>query len=113
MKPYTLIATLVLGLAGHAFAQAPSDPTATPRVDKRQARQQQRIDQGVASGQLTPKEAARLESRQAKIQQDEAAAKADGKVTGAERRQLKREQNQANRATYRQKHDRQKTAPAS
>ncbi|MGH6625206.1 MAG: hypothetical protein ACRECD_01450 [Burkholderiaceae bacterium] len=113
MKIQTLIAALALAAAGGAFAQtSPADPTATPRVDQREANQQKRIDQGVASGQLTPREAARMEKRQAKIHADEAAVKADGMVTRAERRKLHREQDRASRAIYRQKHDRQAVAPA-
>ena len=49
--------------------------TATPKVDERQANQQKRIDQGVASGQLTGKEAARLEKGQERVQQMEDKAK--------------------------------------
>jgi hypothetical protein len=40
-------------LAGNAYAQ-----TATPNLDKRQANQEKRIEQGVKSGELTKKEAA-------------------------------------------------------
>jgi hypothetical protein len=55
MKPLrTLTATAiatVLGLASAAvFAQAASAPAATPGIDKRQQRQEQRIEQGQASG---------------------------------------------------------------
>ena len=42
-------ATLAFAAAG-AFAQAASAPAATPGVDQRQANQEQRIDQGIASG---------------------------------------------------------------
>jgi hypothetical protein len=51
----------------------------TPRVDRREARQQKRIEQGVKSGELTPKEARRLEAQQAKIQVDEAKRKRMGR----------------------------------
>ena len=92
-----------------AFAQQQSDKT--PRVDKREARQQKRIDQGVKSGQLTPTEASRLEKQQAKIKSDEAKAKSDGKVTPKERAKLTKEQNRASRNIHRKKHN-QKTASA-
>ena len=81
MKTKTLVAALALTMAGLAMAQP-----ATPNLDKREANQQQRIDQGVASGQLTAKETNRLQKREAKLAADEAAAKADGTVTRAERR---------------------------
>ena len=119
MKIQTLIAALALTVGASAFAQAPAapvvpkDPTATPKIDQRQVEQQKRLDQGVASGALTPKEATGLQKRETKIQADKMAAKADGKVTKAERRKLEREQNKASKAIYRQKHDRQKTAPVA
>ncbi|MBP6494047.1 MAG: hypothetical protein KA287_07420, partial [Rhodoferax sp.] len=85
MKIQTLIATAALALSGVAFAQTtvivPKDPTATPRVDQHQANQEKRIDQGTASGALTPAEAARLEAGQAKNDAAEARMKADGTVT--------------------------------
>jgi hypothetical protein len=43
-----------------SFAQT----TSTPRIDQRQENQAKRIDQGVKSGELTPKEAARLKKGQ-------------------------------------------------
>lgn len=103
--------TLLLGLtllgAGAAFAQTP-DPTATPRIDKREARQEQRIDQGVASGQLTPRETRRLQAREARVENAEARAKSDGVVTSQERKHLAHLQNKDSAAIYRQKHDRQR-----
>ena len=119
MKIHTLIAAIALTFGGAAFAQAPvtttapKDPTATPKIDQREANQEKRIQQGVASGSLTPKEAARLEKRESKIKADEAAAKADGKVTTAERKKLNRELDHASRAIERQKHDGQKVKPAA
>lgn len=47
MKTKAFACALALSIAGLAIAQ-----TATPKLDKREANQQQRIDQGVASGQL-------------------------------------------------------------
>jgi uncharacterized protein YaiL (DUF2058 family) len=80
-------------------------------MDKREAKRR-RIDQGVASGQLTPREAARLEKREGKLAANEQAAKADGVVTRKERRRLQRQANRDSAAIYRQKHDAQKTPAA-
>jgi predicted transglutaminase-like cysteine proteinase len=91
----------MLFLAGFAFAASTDDPG----IQKREAIQQKRIDQGVKSGQLTPKETGKLERQQTKIKQDEERMKADGKLTPQERRKLKREQNRANRNIYRKKHN--------
>ncbi len=116
MKIQTLIAALALTVGASAFAQAPAapkDPLATPKIDQRQANQEKRIDQGIASGALTQKEATNLDKRENKIQADKLAAKADGKVTKAERRKIEREQNRASAAIKRQKHNGQKTAPVA
>lgn len=116
MNIQTLIFALALTVGGAAFAQVPAaptspkDPLATPKIDQRQANQEKRIEQGIASGALTQKEATRLDKREAKIEADKLAAKADGTVTQAERRKLTREQNHASAAVKRQKHDRQTAA---
>jgi Skp family chaperone for outer membrane proteins len=121
MKMKTLVAALSMTLAGLAMAQAPAapvapaakNPVATPNLDQREANQQKRIDQGVASGQLTAKETNRLDKREAKLAANEAAAKADGKVTRAERAKLQREANRDSKAIRKQKHDHQTAAPAA
>jgi uncharacterized membrane protein YebE (DUF533 family) len=111
---YTMkIQTLFLALtvtAGAAFSGAAFAQTATPKLDQREANQQQRINQGVATGQLTPREANNLQRRENKLNANEARAKADGVVTPAERRRLQREANHNSRKIYHKKHNR-RTAP--
>ena len=97
----TLVALFALTLAGFANAG-----TATPRVDRREARQDARIDQGIRSGALTPGEQARLRAGQAHIDRIEARAKSDGVVTMRERRHMERALNHENRAIRRLKHNR-------
>lgn len=104
---------LAAALAALAFTLPASAQTATPRVDQRQANQEKRIDQGVQSGQLNEKEAARLENGQSNVQKREDAAKADGVVTGKERAGLHNAQERQSKRIFRQKHDRQKAAPAA
>ena len=87
--------------------------TATPRVDQRQANQEARIEQGVQSGELTKKETAKLEQGQAKVQKMETKAKADGQVTQKERARLAKAQDKQSRKIYKEKHDKQKQAPAT
>lgn len=87
---------------GTAFAQAD-----TPVIDQRQANQERRIDQGIASGQLTEREAARLERQQDRINRMEDRAKSDGVVTPKERARIKAAQDRASRNIFREKHDRQ------
>lgn len=101
-KPILTLAVLA------AFALPVMAQTATPKIDQRQANQQQRIDQGVASGQLTSKEAARLEKGQERVQAMEDKAKADGKVTPKERARLQQAENVQSRHIAKQKHDRQR-----
>jgi hypothetical protein len=101
-----LIAALITGLMSlTAFTQDQPAPAKTPRVMKRQIKQQARIKEGVKSGELTKGETRRLELEQAKIQHDKKAAKADGQVTPQERRKLTREQNKASRDIRRLKHN--------
>jgi hypothetical protein len=102
MKTIKTLAVLSLVLPTLAFAQAN-----TPRVDQRQANQEQRIDQGIASGSLTQREANRLERGQQRVDNMENRAKADGVVTRRERAQLHQAQDRQSDRIYAQKHDRQ------
>ena len=105
-KLTTLATGVTLAIASiGAFAQAAAP--VTPRVDQREANQQARIQQGVASGLLTPRETAKLEKQQRHIARAEAHAKADGVVTPAERRHIRRMQDRASKNIYAQKHDAQ------
>jgi Skp family chaperone for outer membrane proteins len=115
MKMKTLVAALAMSMAGLVMAQttAPKDPTATPNLDKREVNQQKRIDQGVASGQLTAKETNNLDKREAKLAADKTAAKTDGKVTRAERRKLQKEANRDSKAIYKLKHNKKTAAVAA
>ena len=106
MKKVALVAGIALFTNFSAFAQTPA-PT-TPRVDQRQVNQEQRIQQGVQSGQLTTQEAARLEKGQARVDRMEDKAKADGTVTTQERKRLQHAENVQSRQIQREKHDRQR-----
>lgn len=102
MKNFKMLVAVALSLPVLAFAQ-----TNTPRVDQRQANQEQRIDQGVASGSLTQREANRLDRGQQHVDNMENRAKADGVVTRQERVRLHQAQDVQSRRIYAQKHDRQ------
>jgi opacity protein-like surface antigen len=86
-----------------AFAQAN-----TPTIDQRQANQEQRIDQGIASGQLNEREANRLNHQQEHINKMEDKAKSDGVVTKKERARIGRTQDRTSKHIAKQKHDSQK-----
>ncbi|HMU30833.1 MAG: hypothetical protein KF854_00975 [Nitrospira sp.] len=96
------VAILSMCVPSLVFAQAE-----TPRIDQRQANQERRIDQGIASGQLNEREATRLNNQQEHINNIEDKAKSDGVVTKKERARIKHAQDRTSRHIARQKHDRQ------
>ena len=100
--PLAALAVLVALLAG-STAQAGVIAT-------RKARQQQRIAQGVASGQLTARETARLESHEARLNGEIRAIRGanGGGLTAGERTLVNRQQNRLSRHIYREKHDGQR-----
>lgn len=103
----TLLGACLAAASLSGWAQA--QPASTPGIDQRQANQERRIDQGIASGELTARETKRLEKEQGVIHRAEDKAKADGVVTAKERRRLHTMQDRASRDIRRQKHDRQRT----
>lgn len=105
LKTLIVGSTLALAAIG-AYAQAVATP-AMPRADQRAAKQQARIGQGVASGQLNARETNRLDKQQARVATAETKAKSDGVVTGTERRQLRRMQDRSSKNIHHQKNDAQ------
>ena len=103
------LAVATLFAAGTALAQTPQpSPNQKPAtVNQRRENQQDRIANGVRSGQLTPRETRRLEGRETRlnhtIRSDRKAN--DGKLTAQERRQVNRRQNRISRSIYRDKHN--------
>ena len=96
-----LFAAGLIGLATVATA-LPADA----RINGRQYRQQQRIFNGVKSGELTGRETYRLERREGRIASYEARSRADGGgLSGRERYRIERMQDRTSRSIYRQKHD--------
>ncbi len=76
-------------------------------VGKRQREQQERIGQGIASGQVTAGEAAKVEGNAARINREvhnERAANG-GKLTAGEKAQVNRQQNRNSRQIYHAKHN--------
>jgi WXXGXW repeat (2 copies) len=81
--------------------------------NNREANQDQRIANGLRSGQMTSGEAARAERTQSNIDQqvhDDREANG-GKLTGQERQQINGEQNAASRQIYDEKHNGNTVAP--
>jgi hypothetical protein len=86
--------------------------SATGQVNQRKENQQDRIAQGVASGQLTAGETANLEKKEAAINQEVHVDRTlnGGKLTPAERKQVNKQQNQMSKQIYTDKHNAAKQA---
>ena len=114
MKASQLIQTLVALIpvaAGSAFAQTsgtPNDPFLQRNIN-----QQQRIEQGLQSGQLNTREAARLEREESRVERMEAGAMKDGTVSAQEAQRINQAQNRVSNDIYREKHDAQTGNPNS
>ena len=80
---------------------------------QRDVNQQERIEQGLKSGELNTKEAARLERQEAVVDHMQAKALKDGDLSAAERAKLAVAQNRVSRNIYREKHDEQTGNPNS
>jgi HAMP domain-containing protein len=104
------IAKILVAIGATLVVASASAQTATPVVTERQQNEAARINQGVASGELTKKETAQLRTEQRAIRAEKKAFKADGKVTAAERAKLRRDQNAASRHIYNKKHNAKKAA---
>jgi len=89
----------------HNSAVQNTDPKS--EVGKRAENQQDRIAQGIKSGQLTAGEAANLETKEARINKEvRNDRKANGgKLTQQEKAQVNRQQNKTSRQIYRDKHN--------
>ena len=77
------------------------------RIHDRETRQQERIQDGVTTGQLNAAEAGRIESAESKLKEKIAQDKADGKLTKKEKEHIDRRQNNLSQRIWRQKHDAQ------
>jgi hypothetical protein len=88
------------------FVWTANAQTVTPKVNKRQQIQKERIHNGIQNGELTRKETRLLAKEQRHIKRSERRAKSDGIVTKRERARLDRKQDRANRHIGRAKHNR-------
>ncbi len=98
--------SLILGLAA-AASLAAALPAAAMPVDTREHNQAERIEQGVRSGALTPREAARLHAREARLHRYEARVRFrhEGYLTPHARHRLQRMENRDSNAIWRLKHN--------
>ena len=103
--------TLIAAAVGTLFASMAFAQTATEV--QRNANQQQRIEQGLQSGQLNTKEAGRLEREESRVEHMEAHAGKDGNVSPQEAARINAAQNKVSQDIYREKHDAQVGNPNS
>ena len=77
------------------------------QVNRREQNQQNRIANGVKSGQLTPGETRRLERGEQRLEKNEKRdmAKDNGHLTKQDQRQLNREANHMSKRIYKDKHN--------
>ena len=97
MKSTTLTSICIGVFAVTSFAQ----------VNDRRENQQDRIAQGVQSGQLTPGETSKIENQERGLNGEIRADKAanDGKLTEAEKKRINHQQNGLSKEIYRDKHN--------
>ena len=86
-------------LASSAFAQNAQED------QQRNVNQQERIEQGLQSGQLSTKEAGSLERGQAHVDRKEANAAANGHVGAGEQRRIQGSENHQSNRIYNKKHN--------
>ena len=101
-----------LGLLALASSALAAGPRADEVVD-RDVNQQQRIEQGLKSGELNTREAGALERREGRIDQAETRGLADGKLSASEQARINRMQNRTSADIAREKHDAQNGNPNS
>jgi hypothetical protein len=100
MKTTTMTLLIAAGslFSAAGFAQVPQD-------QQRDVNQQQRVDQGLKSGELSTKEAGQLERGQQHIDRMQANDLKNGSISPAEQSRLNAAQNRQSAAIYADKHN--------
>lgn len=107
-------ARLLLGTVILTSAFVTSEAEARDRVDRRQTRQNVRVQEGKQSGEITEGEAARLRHTKRVVRRSEKRAEADGVVTDAEKARLEKMQDTRSQQIHRLKHnDKTNETPSS
>ena len=103
MKKSSLsIALVVAALMGTAAWAAPPQ---TQEVTQRDLNQQNRVEQGLQSGQLSTREAGQLEKDESHIDKMEARDLKNGKLSGQETARINAAQNRVSNQIYADKHN--------
>lgn len=114
----SIVSVAVLALCSTAaLAQSTTTPApaTAPKVtgesiQDRKENQQDRIAQGVKSGQLTAGETSHLESKESSLNKEEHQMRKldNGKLTASDKKALTQQQNQLSKSIYRDKHNARK-----
>ena len=111
------VAAAFLVVSGAVYAQSATSTSTTTAsatststgatIHQRKENQQDRIAQGVKSGQLTAGETSHLEKQESAINHEEKAMRAqdNGHLTKADRKLINKQQNQESRRIYKDKHN--------
>jgi hypothetical protein len=100
-------------IAVSALLAVPALAQTTSSEVQRDVNQQQRIENGLQSGQLSTREAAKLEKGEANIEKMESKAEANGNLGNAEKQRIQRAQNKESQEIYRDTHNAQTGNPNS
>jgi hypothetical protein len=98
MSKFVLSTMMAMALTGGVYAQ---------EIKDREVNQQDRIAQGVKSGELTPHETAKVERQESRINREvHNDRKANGgNLTNKEKAQVNRQQNRESARIYNKKHN--------
>ncbi len=104
---FTLMSAALAAFALPIVAQNTNAPTTPPTVQQRAENQQDRIANGVKSGELTAGEASNLETKEGKINQETRDMRQanDGHLTTADKTKINEQQNQLSKQIYQDKHN--------
>jgi hypothetical protein len=99
MKRFAFVPLIAAGLMTTSLS--------AQEIQKRKENQQDRIAQGVKSGELTAGETASLEHKEARVNREIRRDRAQngGTLTPKERRKVNRQQSRLSRQIYRDKHN--------
>jgi hypothetical protein len=97
--PIVALAAVLL-VSGPALAQR--------TIEQRMDRQEERLDNGADSGQLTPKEEQKIENRHENIEEKRDAARADGHVSKREAKNIRRAEDRTGKMIRHERHDDQR-----
>jgi len=107
------LSNAAIAVAVSALFAVPALAQTTSSEVQRDVNQQQRIENGLQSGQLSTKEAGHLEKGEANIEKMESKAEANGNLSNAEKQRIQRAQNKESQEIYRDTHNAQTGNPSS